>query len=56
MVIKSHVHFNSNINKTFDCKVFEFWTLLKPCLHAAFFYCYLKKCEVTKVPNELFYQ
>ena len=48
MVIKSHVYFNWNINKTFDYKVFEFWTLLKPCLHAAFFCCYLKKCVVTK--------
>ena len=41
--IWNSIHFNWNINKTLDYKVFEFWTLLKHCLHDAFFYCYLKK-------------
>lgn len=46
------IHFNSNIDKSFDYKVFEFRTILKPCYIMRYFIAN-KKFAVTKVPIEL---
>ena len=48
MNYKTHfqkISFNSDINKGFGYRVFDFRKLLKPYLHDALFYCYLKMCD-----------